>query len=104
MSSPRPLGRADWSNSTIISGDVAAEVGKLKQQDGQDLVIYGHGLLGQTLLAHGLLDELQFAIHPVVVGGGRLLFREGEKATLRLLAARTLGMGVVVLSYQPAGV
>jgi len=98
------LERADWSNSTVISGDVAAEVGKLKQQNGQDLVIYGHGLLGQTLLAHGLLDELQFAIHPVVVGGGRLLFREGEKATLRLLAARTFGTGVVVLSYQPAGV
>lgn len=98
------LERADWSNSTVIRGDVADEAGKLKQQDGQDLVIYGHGLLGQTLLAHSLLDELQFAIHPVVVGGGKLLFREGEKATLSLLAARTLGTGVVVLSYQPAGV
>jgi dihydrofolate reductase len=97
------LARADWDNSVIIRGDVAAEVAKLKQQDGQDLVIYGHGPLGQTLLAHRLLDELHFAIHPLIVGGGTLLFREGEKATLKLLGAKTLGTGVVVLSYQPAG-
>ena len=55
---------------------------KLKQQDGQDLVMYGHGPLGETLLAHNLLDELQFAIHP-------------------LLETRTLRTGVVILSYRP---
>jgi dihydrofolate reductase len=100
---PSTLARADWNNSTIIRGDVAAEVAKLKQQDGQDLVIYGHGPLGHTLLAHHLLDELQFAIHPLIVGGGTPLFRDGEKTTLKLLGAKTLGTGVVVLSYQPAG-
>lgn len=52
------LERADWNNSTIIRGDVAAEVAKLKQHDGQDVVMYGHGPLGQTLLEHHLLDEL----------------------------------------------
>ncbi len=97
------LERADWHNSTIIRGDVAAEVGKLKQQDGQDLVMYGHGPLGQTLLEHHLLDELHFAIHPVLVGRDTLLFREGEKTTLKLVATKTLGTGVVVLSYQPVG-
>jgi dihydrofolate reductase len=97
------LERADWNNSTIIRGDVATEVAKLKQQDGQGLVIYGHGPLGQTLLEHGLLDELRFCIHPLLVGRGGLLFREGEKTNLKLIAKKTLGTGVVVLSYQPAG-
>ena len=97
------LEKADWHNSTIIRGNVAAEAGKLKQQDGQDLVMYGHGPLGQTLLEHHLLDELHFAIHPVLVGRGTLLFREGETTTLKLVATKTLGTGVVVLSYQPVG-
>ena len=96
------LERADWNNSTIIRGDVAAEVAKLKQQDGRGLVIYGHGPLGQTLLEHGLLDQLRFWIHPILVGRGRLLFLEGEKRILKLIAKKTLGTGVVVLSYQPA--
>jgi dihydrofolate reductase len=97
------LEKADWNNSAIIRGDVATEVGKLKQQDGQDLVIYGHGPLGQALLEHHLLDELRLAVHPLLVGGGTLLFREAGKTTLKLVAAKTLGTGVVVLSYQPTG-
>jgi dihydrofolate reductase len=55
------------------------------------------------LLEHHLLDELQFSIHPVLVGRGMLLFREGETATLKLVATKTLGTGVVVLSFQPVG-
>jgi dihydrofolate reductase len=94
------LERADWNNSSIIRGDVATEVGKLKQQDGQGLVIYGHGPLGQTLLEQRLLDELRLWIHPLVVGRGKLLFREGEKTILKLVAKKTLGTGVVVLSYR----
>ncbi len=97
------LERADWNNTTIISGDVATEVSKLRQQDGQDLVIYGHGLLGQTLLGHHLLDELGLWVHPVILGAGGLFFRAGEKATLRLQGINTLGNGVVVLTYQPTG-
>src|SRR5262245_11957088 len=96
------LERADWNNSTIIRGDVATEVAKLKQQDGEGLVMYGHGPLGQTLLEHGLLDQLRFWIHPILVGRGKLLFLEGEKTILKLVAKKTLGTGVVVLSYQPA--
>ncbi|MCW3046917.1 MAG: bifunctional deaminase-reductase domain protein [Solirubrobacterales bacterium] len=93
---------ADWNNSTIVRGDVAAEVAKLKHQDGQDLVMYGHGPLGETLLEHDLLDELQFAIHPLLVGSGALLFREGQKQTLKLIGTKTLQTGVVILTYQPA--
>jgi dihydrofolate reductase len=97
------LEKADWNNATVISGDVVAEVSKLKQQDGQDLAIYGHGMLARTLLEHGLIDELRLSIHPVLVGTGTLMFREGGKTPLKLVASKTFGTGVVVLSYQLAG-
>src|SRR5262252_178023 len=85
------LKKADWSNSTIVRGDVVAEAAKLKEQEGKALVIYyGHGLLGQTLLEHDLLDELKLWIHPLFGGRGQFLFREGKPATLKLEAARTL--------------
>ena len=93
---------AEWSNSFIISGDVPAAVGELKQQDGQDLVMYGHGPLGQTLLEHHLLDELRLWVHPVLVGRGSTLFREGANATLELVATETLETGVVILTYRPS--
>jgi dihydrofolate reductase len=96
------LRNADWSNSSIVKGDVAAEAAKLKQQDGRNLVIYGHGLLGETLLRHHLLDELKLWIHPVFVGRGKLLFREGEKTNLKLVGQKTLRTGVVALTYQAA--
>jgi dihydrofolate reductase len=67
------LQTAEWSNSTIISGDVPAAVSELKQQNGQDLVMYGHGSLGQTLLEHRLLDELRLWVHPLIVGRGAML-------------------------------
>jgi dihydrofolate reductase len=95
------LERADWNNCTIVRGDVAAEVARLKQQEGQDLILYGHGPLGQALLEHHLLDELRLAIHPLLVGGGKLLFREGEKRALKLVGTKTSRTGVVFLSYQP---
>jgi dihydrofolate reductase len=96
------LGQAGWANSTIVRGDVVAEVAKLKQQDGQELAIYGHGRLAKTLLAHGLVDELRLSIHPVVVGRGQLFFTDGGPTAMKLLSAKTFGTGVVVLSYQPA--
>src|SRR5262245_66529364 len=95
------LTRADWSNSSIVKGDVAAEAAKLKREDGRDLVIYGHGRLAQTLLERDLLDEIKLWIHPVFVGGGQLLFSEGAQKRLELVGAKTLGAGVVVLTYRP---
>jgi dihydrofolate reductase len=95
------LKKADWGNSSVVEGDVPAEAAKLKAQVGKDLVIYGHGLLGQTLLKHHLLDELKLWIHPCFVGRGKLLFREGEKTNLKLIAQTTLATGVIVVSYQP---
>jgi dihydrofolate reductase len=95
------LRQAEWQNTTIISDDPVTAVAKLKSEPGNDLVMYGHGPLGQALLEHGLLDELHFAVHPVMVGHGATLLRESQAATLQLVGTRTLGTGVTVLSYRP---
>jgi dihydrofolate reductase len=97
------LRSTDWNNSTILSGDVITEVTELKQQDGQDLVIYGHGPLGQTLLEHGLLDEIRLSVHPIIVGTGTLFYRDaGKKTELKLVGSEPLPSGVIVLTYRPA--
>ena len=97
------LRSADWNNSTILRGDVITEVTELKQQDGQDLMIYGHGPLGQTLLEHGLLDEIRLSVHPIIVGTGTLFYRDaGRKTELELIGMEPLPSGVIVLTYRPA--
>jgi dihydrofolate reductase len=95
------LEKADWKNSVLVHGDVAAEVAKLKREDGKDIMSYGHGPLGQTLLEQNLLDEIHFAIHPVLVGRGKVALRDNLRAELKLIESRTLANGVVVVSYEP---
>jgi dihydrofolate reductase len=95
------LGTPAWNNSAIVQGDVVDEVRKLKDRAGTDVALYGHGLLAQTLLKNGLIDELRLSVFPVFAGGGKLFFREGEKATLRLLEATSLATGVTVMRYEP---
>jgi dihydrofolate reductase len=95
------LKQADWKNSVLVRGDVAAEVAKLKREDGKDIMSYGHGPLGQTLLEHNLLDEIHFAIHPVLVGRGKVALRDNLRAELKLIESKTLANGVVVVSYEP---
>jgi dihydrofolate reductase len=95
------LKKADWNNSMLVRGDIAAEVTKLKREDGKDIMSYGHGPLGQTLLEHNLLDEIHFAVHPVLVGRGKLALRDNLRAELKLIESKTLANGVVVVSYEP---
>ncbi len=95
------LERADWNNTEVVKGDVVATVAELKGQDGHDIVLYGHGGVGQALLEGGLLDELKLWVHPVIVGRGTLLFRPGEQADLTLARTDTTGTGVVILTYHP---
>jgi dihydrofolate reductase len=95
------LEKADWNNTTIVRGDVEAYVTKLKQQEGRDLLIYGHGLLAETLLKHHLLDVLDLSIHPLVLGQGKQFFRQGETAALRLVATKGFSKGIVNLTYEP---
>ena len=74
-------------------------VTELKLQDGNDLVIYGYGRLAQTLLEHDLVDELDFWIHPLILGHGTPLFRTGKMQTLRLTSIDRRPLGVVGLSF-----
>jgi dihydrofolate reductase len=93
---------ADWNNTTIISGDPAAAVQELKKQGDRHLVIYGYGQLAQTLLEHGLVDEVNFVINPVMVGSGTTLFRPGKRTNLRLVSVTERRNGAVILSYANA--
>ena len=94
----------EWNNSTLIEWNVAEEVSRLKQQPGQDILIYGSGDLVNALMGQDLIDEYRLMVHPVVVGTGKRLFREGsDTKALSLVETKTFGAGVVVLTYQPAG-
>jgi dihydrofolate reductase len=95
------LKQAEWNNSTVISEDVVAAVSELKQQDGGDLMIYGHGRLGQTLLDGHLIDELRLGVHPVIVGRGQRLFPDGMERSFTLLETKIHATGVVTLIYKP---
>jgi dihydrofolate reductase len=91
-------------NSTLLKGDVAEEVQKLKQQPGEGLLIYGSGTLVDTLMQHNLIDVYRLMIYPLALASGKRLFRERpDKTTLTLTDAKTTSTGVVVLTYQPAG-
>ena len=98
------LAELEWSNSTLIRENVAEEVSKLKEQPGQDILVAGSAKLVDTLRQHDLVDEYRLMVHPVVLGSGKRLFRDGSDTTgLRLVDAKTFGSGVVVLTYEPAG-
>jgi dihydrofolate reductase len=97
------LTELDWRNSSLVSGNVAETVDALKRQPGGNIQIYGSPTLVRSLLRDGLLDELGLLVHPIVVGGGRRLFENGNYGTaLRLVDSRTLGTGVLALRYAPA--
>ena len=97
------LGSVNWENSTVLTGDVADAVADLKGQAGKDIAINGSGTLVRSLLAAGLVDELQLLVHPIVVGRGKHLFEEGRKASaFELAGSETFGTGVLNLTYKPA--
>jgi len=94
------LEQAGWNNSTIVREDAVAAVRELKQQEGRDLIVYGHGRLTQTLLEHGLIDEIRFAIHSVLRGSGQTPSTATHPHQLELLEATPLASGVVALTYR----
>jgi dihydrofolate reductase len=100
----RTLNEATWHNTTLLKGDVAAEVAQLKAQPGGELQVHGSGDLAQTLIAHGLIDEYRLWVYPVVLGTGKRLFREGSiPSSLRLTETQTTSTGVLVSTYEPTG-
>jgi dihydrofolate reductase len=94
----------EWNNSTVIEGDVAEAVARLKQEDGKDILVNGSGALIRTLMRDHLLDELRLFVHPVVVGSGRRLFDdESDPVELALIDSHTFDNGVISLTYRPPG-
>ncbi len=92
----------EWSNTRLITDDIAQELSRLKQQAGQDLLVLGSSELTTSLMEMGLLDELRIMVNPVVLGGGNSLFRTAKKRTgLKLLNNRTFRSGNVLLTYEP---
>ena len=99
--SPKEL---SWNNSTLIIGDVVAEIQKLKELDGPDLWVWGSGNLIQTLLKNNLIDRMHIWTHPVTIGSGKKLFAEGtEPQTFRLVDSKISRDGVILATYELAG-
>jgi dihydrofolate reductase len=90
-----------WSNATILSGDVMAQISKLKQESHGDILVYASYQLVRDLLDHDLVDELRLVVFPVVLGAGERLFGQtSEKKALRLLNAQILGDGLAFVTYE----
>jgi len=99
----RTLKKADWNNSTILTGNVVEEVKNLKQRLKGDILVSGSAKLVQTLIANDLVDQLNLMVFPVILGSGKRLFGDtSEMKTLRLADSKPVGDGVLVLVYQPA--
>jgi dihydrofolate reductase len=93
----------EWTNSTVLDGELAEEVSKLRQEVDGDIVVHGSAQLVQALVEHGLVDELRLMVFPVVLGAGKRLFGEtSDKLPLRLADSKTVGDGVAILTYEPA--
>jgi dihydrofolate reductase len=96
------LENPEWTNSTVLEGDLAKEVSKLRESRGGDIVVHGSPQLVQGLLEHDLVDELRLMVFPVVLGAGKRLFGEtSDKRPLRLTRSQTVGDGVTILVYEP---
>jgi dihydrofolate reductase len=94
------LETVEWENSTLVNGDAVTEIMALKQQDGGDLLVYGHGRLAETILRNQLTDVLDLSVHPLFVGTGKQLFREGLSVKLKLVGTKTFS-NIVKLAYEP---
>jgi dihydrofolate reductase len=98
------LGEPDWSNSTVLRGDMATEVARLKEEMDGTILVAGSAQLVQGLLEHDLVDELRLMVFPVLLGVGKRLFGDvSEKKPLRLVGSQTMGDGVTLLTYEPTG-
>jgi dihydrofolate reductase len=95
------LESADWQNTTVLSGDFAADIARVKDKVDGVILVAGSAALVQGLIANDLLDELRLMVFPVTLGGGKRLFADdGRKVPLSLTDARTIGVGIQLLTYQ----
>jgi dihydrofolate reductase len=99
----RTLHDVEWQNSTLIEGDVAEEVARMKEEPGKNIAVLGSGDLVQTLLDRNLVDEFFLAVYPIVLGSGKRLFREADQVRkLSLVDSKPTSTGGVILTYRPA--
>ena len=99
----RTLETAEWSNSRLVKSEAVAEVTRLKREPGRDLYVFGSADLSASLMRAGLFDEYRLGLAPVLLGGGTPLWKPGtEQVRLRLLEARPVGAGGLLLRYEPA--
>ena len=97
------LENPEWNNSTVLKGDVAEEVAKLRQEHDGDVVVHGSAQLAQALIERNLVDELRLMVFPVLLGTGKRAFGEtSDKKSLRLADSKVVGDGVAILIYEPA--
>jgi dihydrofolate reductase len=97
------LTNPEWQNTTVLSGDVAEEVSKLKQEVDGNILVAGSARLVQALIEHDLVDELRLMVYPVVLGSGKRLFATtSDKKALRLADSKVVGDGVQILVYESA--
>lgn len=98
----RTLETAEWNNTRLVRGDAVEEVIRLKEQPGKDLFIFGSAQLASTLMRHDLIDEYRLGLTPVVLGGGNPLFKPApDRLRMKLVEARPLESGCVILRYEP---
>jgi len=99
----RTLDEASWNNTRLVKGELVAEMRRMKQATGKDMTILGSGSIVSQLAQHGLIDEYQIMLNPIVLGAGRTMF-DGVRASfgLKLTRSRTFGNGCVLLCYEPA--
>jgi dihydrofolate reductase len=94
----------EWNNAKVLKGDLAEEVAKLRQEQDGDIVVHGSAQLVQSLVENDLVDEVRLMVFPVVLGSGKRLFGEtSDKKPLRLVDSKTVGDGIAILTYEPAG-
>jgi dihydrofolate reductase len=100
----KTLKQANWENSKLVKGDVTQEVRKIKQGNGPDILMFGSGTIVQQLASEGLIDEYLILVTPVILGMGKLMFKDVKKFNLELLKATDFKSGNVLLHYGLATV
>jgi dihydrofolate reductase len=96
------LQHADWNNSSLIKEDIVEEIKKIKRQAGRDILVFGSAMLVQTLMQHNLIDQYRIMVFPIVLGGGKGLFKNVNKTDLKLSEIKAFNSGVAVLHYHPS--
>ena len=98
----KTMKKAEWNNTTLVKGNALEEVAKLKRQSGKNMFVFGSANLSSTLLEHDLFDEINLALAPVILGRGNPLFKASpDRLKMKLLEARPLKSGGVILRYEP---